>query len=268
MKMWPETNNPRIEPPEPKQMPGTPSRNRRKSKDEPRKKYGKMSKQEATTRNIARLVSILHNQLATVHNLLLVKVHKELCIVSIAIQITSPSLPNLIVCGCYPEPINSYQPGPTKFNQHASTTSNNHASSTTVCGDISIVKRARETAKSSQPPPFADTSIPVTRGINSQLPPRTRQTTGQKREKVATGEDFARGGSKRSTNDGSSNVGFGTTQVQPGTSSQRILPTGSSYKDASLTGIDLGFKPRGLRWKNKNDVTNFQLQQMANKKKK
>ena len=42
--MWPETNNPRIEPPEPKQMPGRPPRNRRKSKDEPRKKYGKMSK--------------------------------------------------------------------------------------------------------------------------------------------------------------------------------------------------------------------------------
>ncbi|WMV34745.1 hypothetical protein MTR67_028130 [Solanum verrucosum] len=45
MKMWPETNNPRIEPPEPKQMPGRPLRNRRKSKDKPIKKYGKMSKQ-------------------------------------------------------------------------------------------------------------------------------------------------------------------------------------------------------------------------------
>ncbi|KAG5601624.1 hypothetical protein H5410_032994 [Solanum commersonii] len=145
------------------------------------------------------------------------------------------------------QPIRSYQPEATRFNQPTSTTSNNHAFSTTVCGDTSIVKRARETIKSSQPPPFVDTSIPVTRGINSQLPPRTRQTTGQKRERVATGEDFTRGGSKRSTNDGSSNVGFGTTQVQPGTSSQRILPTGSSYKDASLTGIDLGFKPRGLR---------------------
>ncbi|KAK6778144.1 hypothetical protein RDI58_024862 [Solanum bulbocastanum] len=54
---------------------------------------------------------------------------------------------------------------------------------------------------------------------------------------------------------------------QPEISSQRILPTGSSYKDASLTGIDLGFKPRGLRWKNKDVVTTSQLQQMANKKK-
>ncbi|XP_055807507.1 uncharacterized protein LOC129876179 [Solanum dulcamara] len=45
MKMWPETNNPRIEPPEPKPMSGRPARNRKKGKDEPRKKYGKMSKQ-------------------------------------------------------------------------------------------------------------------------------------------------------------------------------------------------------------------------------
>ncbi|XP_055809528.1 uncharacterized protein LOC129879828 [Solanum dulcamara] len=45
MKMWPETNNPRIGPPEPKPMPGRPTRNRRKGKDEPRKKYGKISKQ-------------------------------------------------------------------------------------------------------------------------------------------------------------------------------------------------------------------------------
>jgi len=63
------------------------------------------------------------------------------------------------------------------------------------------------------------------------------------------------------------NFGF-FFKKQPGTSSQRILPTGLSYKDASLTGIDLGFKPRGLRWKNKDVVTTSQLQQMANKKKK
>ncbi|KAH0700994.1 hypothetical protein KY284_015209 [Solanum tuberosum] len=176
---------------------------------------------------------------------------------------------------CHPEPTSSFQPGPTRFNQPASTTSNSHASSTTVCGDTSRVKRARETAKTSQPPPFVDTSIPVTRGITSQLPTKTRQTAGQKRGRVATGEDSARGGPKRPTNGGSSNVGFGiytsasgTQILNPGTSSQRILPTGLSYKDASLTGIDLGFKPRGLKWKNKDVVTTSQLQQMANKKKK
>ncbi|KAK6795283.1 hypothetical protein RDI58_008736 [Solanum bulbocastanum] len=121
MKMWPETNNPMIEPPKPKQMPGRPPRNRRKSKDEPRKK----------------LVSILYNQVAS--------------------QGSS-----------HLEPTSSYQLEPTRFNQPVSTTSNSHASSTTVCGDTSRV------AKTSQPPPFVDTSIPVTRGITNQLPPRTR----------------------------------------------------------------------------------------------
>ncbi|KAH0644946.1 hypothetical protein KY284_032830 [Solanum tuberosum] len=165
----------------------------------------------------------------------------------------------------HPEPTSSYQPGPTRFNQPASTTSSNHASSTTVCGDTSRVKRARETAKTSQPPPFVDTSIPVTRGITSQLPPRTRQIAGQKRGRVVTGEDSARGGPKRPTNGGSSNVGFG---IYTSASETQILNISSSYKDASLMGIDLGFKPRGLRWKNKDDVTTFQLQQMANKKNK
>ncbi|KAH0702390.1 hypothetical protein KY290_017679 [Solanum tuberosum] len=159
----------------------------------------------------------------------------------------------------HPEPRSSYQHGPIRFNQPASTTSSNHASSTTVCGDTIRVKRARETAKSSQPPPFVDTSITVIKGITSQLPPRTRQTAGQKRERVATREDFARGGPKRPTNGGSSNVGFG---IYTSASGIQIL------NDASSTGIDLGFKPRGLRWKNKDVVATSQLQQMANKKKK
>ncbi|XP_018625825.1 uncharacterized protein [Nicotiana tomentosiformis] len=44
MKMWPETDNPKIEPPKPKPMPHRPHRNRTKGKDEPKKKYGKLSK--------------------------------------------------------------------------------------------------------------------------------------------------------------------------------------------------------------------------------
>ncbi|KAH0764063.1 hypothetical protein KY290_020136 [Solanum tuberosum] len=45
MIMWPDTNNPLVEPPEVKPMPGRPGRCRRKDKDEPRKKkWGKASK--------------------------------------------------------------------------------------------------------------------------------------------------------------------------------------------------------------------------------
>ncbi|KAH0651715.1 hypothetical protein KY284_031627 [Solanum tuberosum] len=233
-----------------------PPRNRRKSKDEPRKKYGKMSKQGLKI-TCSKCKQQGHN--------------KKYCKVGVhTSQPTSHS--SQFTAGqssqgsCHPEPISSFQPGPTRFNQPASTT---------VCGDTSRVKRARATAKISQPPPFVDTSIPVTRGITSQLPTKTRQTAGQKKGRVATGEDSAREGLKRPTNGGSSNVGFGiytsasgTQILNPGTSSQRILPTGLSYKDASLTGIDLGFKLRGLRWKNNDVVTTSQLQQMTNKKKK
>ncbi|KAG5589577.1 hypothetical protein H5410_040091 [Solanum commersonii] len=49
MKMWPHTSDIVIEPPEPKQMSGRPPKCRRKSKDEPRKKYGKLSRRGATT---------------------------------------------------------------------------------------------------------------------------------------------------------------------------------------------------------------------------
>ncbi|PHU18364.1 hypothetical protein BC332_14059 [Capsicum chinense] len=45
IKIWPETNNPKIEPPEPKKMPGRPARNRRRGKGELKKKYEKLSKQ-------------------------------------------------------------------------------------------------------------------------------------------------------------------------------------------------------------------------------
>lgn len=44
MKMWPESTNPPIEPPAPKPMSGRPKKCRRKAKNEPRKKCGKLSK--------------------------------------------------------------------------------------------------------------------------------------------------------------------------------------------------------------------------------
>ncbi|KAM3308834.1 hypothetical protein P3S67_010578 [Capsicum chacoense] len=37
MRMWSETKNPLIEPPEPRKMPGRLGKNRRKKKDEPKK---------------------------------------------------------------------------------------------------------------------------------------------------------------------------------------------------------------------------------------
>ncbi|XP_055820311.1 uncharacterized protein LOC129889148 isoform X2 [Solanum dulcamara] len=205
MKMWPETNNPRIEPPEPKPMPDRPARSRRKGKDEPRKKYGKMSKQ-GVKQNCSMCKQQGHN--------------KRYC--KVADQSSEAATHNSQFTGqssqgsCQPKPKNFSQPEPKKtlqaepttFSQPASTTSSKHASSTTVCADTSRVKRVNDTS-SSQPPSYVDTSIPFTRGITSQLPRRERKTVGQKRRVAATGEDSARGGTKKSSYGGSSNVGFG-----------------------------------------------------------
>lgn len=61
--MWPESNNPSIEPPEVKPMPGRPGRCRRKQKDEPRKKYGKLSK-KGVKMTCSRCHQLGHNKSA------------------------------------------------------------------------------------------------------------------------------------------------------------------------------------------------------------
>ncbi|KAG5576180.1 hypothetical protein H5410_056314 [Solanum commersonii] len=223
MKIWPETNNPRIEPPEPKQMPGRPPRNRRKSKDQPRKKYVMMSKQGVKI-TCSKCEQQGHNKkyrkLATLHNLLLVKVHKEVAILN--------------------------QQAPTNLDQQDSTNLYQQHQIVILLQQkflvIPVVLRGQ--GKLQKQANHHHLWIQVFLG------------------RVATGEDSVKGGPKRTTNGGSSNVGFGiytnasgTQILNSGTSSQRILPKGLSYKDASLTGIDLVFKPTGLRWKNKDVVT-------------
>ncbi|PHU01925.1 hypothetical protein BC332_27176 [Capsicum chinense] len=54
-----------------------------------------------------------------------------------------------------------------------------------------------------------------------------------------------------------------------GTSSERVLYGGINLRNASPTNINIGFKPSGLKWNEKDAVTSTQLQQMkANKRKK
>ncbi|KAG5601793.1 hypothetical protein H5410_033163 [Solanum commersonii] len=55
--------------------------------------------------------------------------------------------------------------------------------------------------------------------------------------------------------------------LPPGTSSEKILHGPTKLKSASPTNIDIGFKLRGLKWKEKDAVGTSQLQQMkANRK--
>ena len=56
--------------------------------------------------------------------------------------------------------------------------------------------------------------------------------------------------------------------MQPGRSSERVISsgTGVTFKDASQTNVDLGFKPPSLKWKGKDAMTGNQLQQLSKKK--
>ncbi|KAF3633007.1 putative nuclear transcription factor Y subunit A-1-like isoform X1 [Capsicum annuum] len=53
----------------------------------------------------------------------------------------------------------------------------------------------------------------------------------------------------------------------PGRSSERVISSGMTLKDTSLTNVDLGFKPPCLKWKGKDAMTGNQLQQMQQRKK-
>nr|XP_033508753.1 uncharacterized protein LOC104121275 [Nicotiana tomentosiformis]XP_033508755.1 uncharacterized protein LOC104121275 [Nicotiana tomentosiformis] len=140
----------------------------------------------------------------------------------------------------------------------AAKSSSQPTTSNSVCDDTTRVRRVYEARSSSQPPPtLTDSSRPARRGLGSQLPPKNKGTTIQKRGRGAGKEVAEKGGEKRSKN-----IGFGIYTslsgiqiLNPGTSSQRVLASGSTYKSAAPTRIDLGFKARGLRWKGHDAVT-------------
>ncbi|KAF3639383.1 hypothetical protein FXO38_22691 [Capsicum annuum] len=153
---------------------------------------------------------------------------------------------------CHPK--SSSQPAPStskksakcSSSKSAPTSSSEAATSTTVCVDTSRVRRFKAAATSTS---CGDTRIPITEGIKIQLPPRNRKIVRHKRGRVETTIDADCGGSKRSKN-----AGFGiytsprgTQILNPGTSSQRILQSGTTYKDASSKGVDLGYNPKGLK---------------------
>ena len=54
--------------------------------------------------------------------------------------------------------------------------------------------------------------------------------------------------------------------MQPGTSGEKIINL-RVYKDASPTNIDIGYKPRGLKWNRGDVVTGSQLQRITQSRK-
>uniref|UniRef100_A0A1S4B709 Uncharacterized protein n=1 Tax=Nicotiana tabacum TaxID=4097 RepID=A0A1S4B709_TOBAC len=205
-------------------MPGRPQRNRRKGKDEPKKKYGKLSKC-----GVKMTCSKCHQQ---GHNKRYCKAENWMPSQQGSQSSQGASQPD--AAGSSSQPTNS------------------------VCFDTTRVRRVNEARSSSQPTPSStDSSRPARRGLGSQLPLKGKATTSQKRGRGTSKEDAEKGAQKRSKN-----VGFGiytaasgtkildpgtsSQRVMPGTSSQRVMVSGSTYTSAAPTGIDLGFKARGL----------------------
>ncbi|KAM3341959.1 hypothetical protein P3S68_026925 [Capsicum galapagoense] len=54
----------------------------------------------------------------------------------------------------------------------------------------------------------------------------------------------------------------GSQTLNPEIRGERVVILGV-YKDATQTNIDIGYKPRGMKWKEKNVVTTSQLQRMS-----
>ncbi|KAK4725283.1 hypothetical protein R3W88_028062 [Solanum pinnatisectum] len=127
-----------------------------------------------------------------------------------------------------------------------------------MCFDSSVVRRERQPAKSRGTDRGIDRGISRstgrgtcggigkgTGGVSSQQPDQSR----------AIGDSTSTGRQKRTKI-----VGFniytnasGSQTFNPCTSGERVISPGA-YKDATPTNIDIGYKPRGLKW---NDGDSF-----------
>ncbi|WMV54943.1 hypothetical protein MTR67_048328 [Solanum verrucosum] len=92
---------------------------------------------------------------------------------------------------------------------------------------------------------------------------------GKGRERASTSTSTSTRGNKRPKT-----VGFGIytddlsgrQTLNPGTTGERVV-TPAIFKCATPTNIDIGYKPRGLKWKGKDAVTTPQLQRMSEESK-
>ncbi|KAK4719151.1 hypothetical protein R3W88_017489 [Solanum pinnatisectum] len=106
---------------------------------------------------------------------------------------------------------------------------------------------------------------------STSLCPETSRVEGRKKQTNSSSTRASSSFGRKSRRD----VGFGVyTDIQsgrqvinPGRSSDRVISSGTTLKDASQTNVDLGFKPPGLKWKGKEAITGNQLQQMQQRKK-
>ncbi|KAH0745278.1 hypothetical protein KY285_006935 [Solanum tuberosum] len=150
--------------------------------------------------------------------------------------------------------VGSSQPPTWRTSQHVSS----GQQSTSICDDTSIVRRVQQAGRGrgkGRGRGGDDTST-VTRGQQAGR--------GKGREGASTS---TRGNKRPKT------VGFGIytddlsgrQTLNPGTTGERVV-TPAVFKCATPTNIDIGYKPRGLKWKGKDAVTTPQLQRMSKSK--
>ncbi|WMV42718.1 hypothetical protein MTR67_036103 [Solanum verrucosum] len=258
MRMWPETTNPSIEPPKPRKIPGKPGKKRRKSKDEP-KKWGKLSRKGVKmTCTICKKTG--HNKAVCARVRTQSSQQSSICADTTVVPRTTQ--------------ITSTMGGPSHstFRTTYATTQSSQPSS--ICADIESVPRrpqnrvqvgtgrglGRKKANARGTPIVTESD-----SSSSQLPP----LSGHKRPYKSASFAAATGGNRRPTTGFGvySNPITGAQVFNPGPSSEKILHGPTKLKSASPTNIDIGFKPRGLKWKGKDAVSTSQLQQMkANRK--
>ncbi|KAG5618202.1 hypothetical protein H5410_018026 [Solanum commersonii] len=273
MRIWPKTTNPSIEPPKPRKMPGRPGKKRRKSKDEP-KKWGKLSR-----KGVKMTCTICKK---TGHN-------KAVCA--------------RYTRGNTSQPTSQGNSSQQSYSQTGVRTQSSQQSS--VCADTTAVPRTTQTTirldliihlhflidlqstmggplhstfrttyattQSSQPSSICADTESVPRRPQNRVQVGTERGLGRKKANVrgtpiVTESDSS--SSQLPPLSGHKSIRLiSLHSLEPGTSSEKILHGPTKLKSASPTNIDIGFKPRGLKWKGKDAVSTSQLQQMkANRK--
>ncbi|KAH0726652.1 hypothetical protein KY285_002366 [Solanum tuberosum] len=150
--------------------------------------------------------------------------------------------------------VGSIQPPTWRPSQHVSSCQQ----STSICDDTSIVRRVQQAGRGRG------------KGMGRGGDDTSTVTGGQKtgRGRGRKGASTSTGGNKRPKT-----VGFGIytddisgrQTLNPGTAGERVV-TPAVFKCATPTNIDIGYKPRGLKWKGKNVVTTPQLQRISKAK--
>ncbi|KAG5621072.1 hypothetical protein H5410_006290 [Solanum commersonii] len=156
------------------------------------------------------------------------------------------------------QPVGSSQPPTWRPSQYVSS----GQQSTSICDDTLIVRRVQQVGKGRERGRGkgrgrgGDDTSTVTKG----------QQTGRCRGRE--GASTSTRGNKRPKT-----VGFGIytddisgrQTLNPRSTCERVV-TPAVFKCTTPTNIDIGYKPRGLKWKGKDVVTTPQLQRMSNSK--